>query len=1342
TTPTEHLLTTLFTQLLHTPHIGTHDNFFHHGGHSLLAVHLVNAIRTTFGVELPLRAVFEAPTPAGLAARLPAASDARPALGRAARPECVPLSFAQRRLWFLNRMEGSSDTYNLPLAMRMSGELDRNALGAAVADLVRRHESLRTVFPVANGIARQQILDVEVELPVVDLTADHLASAFAAEVACGFDLTVEIPFRATLFALSPAEHVLLLVLHHIACDGSSFAPLARDLEAAYRARLVGRAPELVPLPVQYRDYALWQRELLGDENDETSVISRQLTFWLRELANLPEELTLPVDRQRPALPSYRGGVVSLDIGTEEHRCLLAVAKEHGVTPYMILNAGLAVLLTRLGAGTDIPIGSPVAGRTDAVLDDVVGFFVNTLVLRTDTSGDPSFAELLRRVRDTVLTAFAYQDLPFERLVEALNPVRTPSRSPLFQVLLALQNTEQPRLDLPGLTINDPGLRLDAAKFDLEFTFAEAFTGTGEPDGIRGSLRYSADLLDKKTASGMAARLARILTAVLADPAAPISSVDVLSLEEHAVVAGWCAQEQIPAQTVVELIEAQVRRAPDDSALSFVDEKLSYAGLNSRANRLAHRLVELGAGPETFVALALPRSPDLVVAVLAVLKAGAAYLPIDPDYPAERIRHMLADARPKLILTCREVDLPDVAAAYVLDDHTTAAWIDAAPDLDLADRTHPDHPVYLIYTSGSTGRPHGVVVSHRGTANLALRQIERFRVAPGARVLQFASPSFDAAFSELCMALVSGAELVLAPKDELTPGAPLAGVLRGVTHVTLPPVVLPSLPSAALDGMITLAVAGDAMPTDVVRCWGRGRRLINAYGPTEATVCATMSEPLAGEDRPTIGRPMAGIGVRVLDARLRPVPPGVPGELYLSGSGLARGYLGQTGLTASRFVADPSGAPGERMYRTGDLVRWDLDGNLHFAGRADHQVLVRGFRVEPAEIEAVLLSDPDVVQAAVVARDDRMLVGYVVLAAGALSGPEELRKHVASALPAHLVPSAVVVLDGFPVSPNGKLDRAALPAPTFTVGDDRARTPPEEVLRGLFAEVLGVPSVGVRDDFFALGGHSMLAATLISRVREVFGVELGLRTLFAASTVAELAAALDEASPGSDFAVLLPIRAGGDGPPLFCVHPASGLGWSFAGLTQHIDPAHPIYALQSLEAGASTVHGLAARYVDEIRRVAPHGPYHLVGWSVGGLIAHEIAVLLQSSGERVDLLAVLDSYPLADHPMEPPSADRAAEAVRREASAFQLDDRLVERLTSGYIANARAATEFRPGVFRGDLVHFCGTGGLPVTWSAHVDGEIQVHDVDSAHEEMTRPPALATIGEVLANQLRKIGEKNA
>ncbi|MER7756257.1 amino acid adenylation domain-containing protein, partial [Kitasatospora sp. NPDC097643] len=1048
----------------------------------------------------------------------------------------IPPSSAQRRLWFVNRLEGASGTYNNPVALRLTGELDVAALEAALADLADRHEPLRTVFPEVDGEPYQRVLAADEARPgltVTDCAEDGLTAALETESQRPFDLTVEPPLRPTLYRLGPDLHVLMLVLHHIASDGWSMAPLLRDLALAYEARCAGRAPGWEPLPVQYGDYTLWQRDLLGTEDDPDSLVSGQLDYWRGELAELPEELALPADRPRPAEPSYAGGVVSMPVGAELHRSLAELAQADGGTLFMVLQAGVAALLSRLGAGTDIPIGMSAAGRTDEALDELVGFFVNSLVLRTDVSGDPTFRELLARVRETDLGAFEHQDVPFERLVELVNPGRSSARHPLFQVLLQVQNTAEARAEFPGVEAAFETVGWDRAKFDLGVAFSERRDETGAPAGLTGSLEYAADLFDRETARRLLDCLVRVLTGAAAAPDGRVGALDLLSDADRQAFAGWNATDRpVPAGDLPGLFAAQAARTPAATAVVFEDQSVTYAELDARANRLARHLMAEGAGPETLVALALPRSVELVVATLAVAKSGAAYLPIDPGYPADRVAFMLADARPTLLLTDAPLAAPEGVRVLVPAEIAPApAGRSAEP---LPGGGDPRRPAYVIYTSGSTGRPKGVVVTHQGIANLVAAQVERFGIEPGSRVLQFASLSFDAAFSELSTALLTGATIVLAPAAKLMPGEPLAELLAAqrVTHVTLPPAALAQQPAeGGLPEGMTLVLAGEAASAELVARWLPGRRVINAYGPSEATVCATMSLPLGpGTGIPPIGGPIANTRAYVLDDALNLVPPGVVGELHLAGVGLARGYLNRPGLTAERFVANPF-EPGERMYRTGDLVRWRASGVMEFLGRADQQVKIRGFRIEPGEVEAALSRHPGVRQAAVLAREDvpgdKRLVGYVVGEDGL--DPVALREAVAAGLPEYLVPAAVVLLDALPLTPNGKLDRRALPAPDYTAtSTGRApRTPQEEILCALFAEVLGLEQVGIDDDFFALGGHSLLATRLISRIRTTLGAELGIRELFQSSTVRTMAAALDSRRAGAR-APLVPMPRTGKG----------------------------------------------------------------------------------------------------------------------------------------------------------------------------------------------------------------------
>ena len=1092
-TDTEAALCALFGELLGVDEVGVDDDFFALGGHSLLATRLTSRARTLFDRELTVSAVFEARTPASLARAVACAPAARPALRPRPRPERTPLSAAQRSLWFLDRLTGANPAYHLPYALEISGRLHVPALRAALADVATRHEALRTVIAEHDGVPCQVVTDRAPTLTTTTASSDEVDAVVADLARAPFDLAADLPLRAHLITVDTDRHVLLVVLHHIAGDGWSLVPLSADLATAYGARATGSAPDWSPLPVQYADYTLWQRDLLASGD----LLNRQLAHWKQALAGIPEQLDLPTDRPRPPVADHRGATCAFTIPAELEARLRALAGDHHASLFMVLRAGLAALLTRLGAGTDVPIGSVVAGRTDESLSDLVGFFVNTLVFRTDTSGDPAFADLLDRVRDTDLAAFAHADVPFERLVDALAPDRSLARHPLFQVMLILQNNAASTFGLPGLDVQMSRVDTGASRFDL----AVELTETGA--GIDGLIEYRTDLFDAATVTAIADRYVRLLTAVTADPHRPISAAPILSEAEHTrVITTWNATSPAPTpSTVPALFAAAVAATPDAEAVRCEADSLTYAELDRRSTALAAHLRTLGAGPERFVAVAVPRSVEMVVALLAVEKAGAAYLPVDPDYPQDRIAYMLDDARPVLTITTSTTTLPGALPRLDLD----TARIDAAAPEVRADLT-PAHPAYLIYTSGSTGRPKGVVVTHTGVAALVATQRERLKVGPGARVLQFASPSFDAAFWEVAQALLTGATLVLAPAERLLPGEPLAGVLRehAITHATIPPVALAAMSEMDVLQGGTLVSAGEACSAELVSRWAPNRRMINAYGPTESTVCTSMSDPLApSEYGPPIGRSVIGTRNYVLDAALRPVPPGTPGELYVAGDGLARGYHDRPALTASRFIADPFGNPGERMYRTGDVVTWTADGELRFVGRADDQVKIRGFRIEPGEIEAVLAAHEAVRQVAVVVREERtrMLVAYLVL--NRPTPVAELKQTVAERLPEYMVPAAFVVLDAFPVTPNGKLDRKALPAPDFAADGRTAGTDTEKILCGLFADVLGVADPPVDQSFFDLGGDSIVSIQLVSRARAA-GLAITPREIFEHKTVEALA----------------------------------------------------------------------------------------------------------------------------------------------------------------------------------------------------------------------------------------------
>jgi amino acid adenylation domain-containing protein/thioester reductase-like protein len=1130
----EETLCLVFAELLGLGTVDVDDDFFALGGHSLLAARLLGRVRTALGADISLQDVFTDRTPAGLARVLARAqSSVRPALCPRSPSDPSPLSAAQRRLWFLDRLTGPTALYNLPLALDLTGPLDVDALRAALADVVRRHESLRTVFGTEpDGQPRQTVLGPELARPgfevVTGMPESALSAALDAAAALPFDLATGLPLRATLFELSADRHVLLIVLHHIAADGWSLTPLLRGLSEAYAARLLGEAPHWPPLPVQYADFAAWQRSFLGSEQDPESLVSRQIGYWSRTLDGLPQELSLPYDRPHPQTPSYQGGHFTLRLDPTLHAGLRRLAEEHRATLFMVLHAALAILVNHHGASTDIPVGTVVAGRADESLDELVGYFLNTLVLRTDLDGEPDFHRLLTRVRETDLAAFAHQDVPFDRLVERLTPLRAPGRNPLFQVMLVLQNYGAADCRLPGLDVRPAPVALDVAKFDLAFVFEEHFAAE-TPDGLEVCVEYAKDVFDETTARSLGERFARVLRAVRADPGRPIGEIDVLTPDERdRLLTAWNdTATTVAPGTIAEQFAQQAADTPHAVALLDDEAAVTYSELDARANALARVLVYRSVRADDIVALALPRGPKLIVAMLAVLKASAAYQPIDVAYPEERIRYLLTDSTPALIITDYDHAgrLPDVPTPRLcLDDPLTRAEVaDMADSAFSAEECpHPasaDNLAYVIHTSGSTGRPKGVAVTHAGVSGLVLAQRRALGSGPGTRVLQLASPSFDGAVWDVWGALLTGATLVVPPAADLVVGTRLAATVERfeVTQALVPPAALAVLDDHRMPTLRTLITGGDACPPEVFARWSRGRLMVNAYGPTETTVVATMSGALRpGEPCAPIGGPLPNLRAYVLDDRLRPTPVGVAGELYVAGAGLARGYLNRPAFTAERFVADPFGHPGRRMYRTGDLARWTVDGRLLFAGRADEQVKLRGFRVEPGEVASVLSDHPAVGQAAAVVREDRpgdkRLVAYVTppdTPSGEVPDPRELRAFAAGRLPEYLVPAAVVVLAGIPLTHSGKLDKAALPAPDLAQATTRGPSTPEEsIVCGLFADVLGVAAVGVDDDFFELGGHSLAATLLATRIHEACDAEVPVRDIFTLRTVAGIAALLD------------------------------------------------------------------------------------------------------------------------------------------------------------------------------------------------------------------------------------------
>ena len=1220
--PVREVLAGIWAEVLRRVRVGVRDNFFELGGHSLLATRVVSRVRAALSVELPLRALFESPTVAGLAERIDALRRAGhpvlPPVVPVDRTGALPLSSAQERLWFLNRMEPDSPVFNVPAALRLTGALDAPALERALGEIVRRHEALRTTFAEVEGVPAQVIAPFAgFVLPVEDwsgMDADErearLRRRTAEDAVAPFDLAAGPLFRTTLLRLDGEEHVLLLSTHHIVSDAWSMGVLFRELSALYGAYMRGAESPLAALPVQYADYAVWEREQLRGE-----ALDRQLAYWKDRLAGAPAVLALPADHPRPAVKTYRGAHVRFEVSRERLDQLRAVGRGEGATLYMVLLASFQVLLARYSGSDDIVVGSPVAGRTRREVEELIGFFINPLVLRTDLSGDPTFHEVLRRVRGVTLGAYEHQDVPFEKLVAELQPERSLSHSPIFQVSFALDDEENGGGGLPGVQVRGVSAATDTAKLDLGLDV------TIKSTGLVGALLYSTDLFAHGTVERMAAHLLRVFEQIADAAEVRLSGLELLGEGERAQVLGaWNRTDDGRSVdgAIHELFAAQAARTPEAEALRFGGRATTYRALDEAANRLAHHLVERGVGPEVRVGIFAERAPETVVAILAVLKAGGAYVPLDSAYPADRLRYMLEDCGARLVIAPAGIpsSVPAGLVADLLDPRAEAAAIAARPADAPCVAVDVESVAYVIYTSGSTGRPKGVMVAHRGVPNLARAQAARFGIEPGGRVLQFASFSFDASVSELFTALLTGATLVMGVRDELLPGPGLLDTLRRerVTVATLPASVLAALAPDALPDLRTVVSAGEAVDAAVVERWGARRTFVNAYGPTEGTVCATSAECRADGRAPSIGAPLPNVRVYVLDGRMGPMPVGLPGELFVGGAGLARGYLGRPALTAERFVPDPFGAePGARLYRTGDRARWKADGTLEFMGRLDEQVKVRGYRIEPGEVESALRAHPGVREARVVVREDepgdRRLVAYLVGRAEV----DGLREHLQRTLPEYMVPAAFVVAGRDPADAQRQAGPQGPSRAGVRRGAGRAtwRRAPRWKRRwpGSGRTCWGWTRWACTDNFFELGGDSILVIQVVTRARRA-GLQIAPPQLFEHQTVAELAAVVAPA-PAE------PARApAAEKSAATAVPPTPIQAWFFA--QEHPSPAHYNQSVL-LEVDGSVDDGVVEAALKAV--VAHHAALRLrfrrtdAGWAQSH--AAESGITL----ERVDLSAL-------------------------------------------------------------------------------------------------------------------------
>ncbi|WP_254564921.1 non-ribosomal peptide synthetase [Oscillatoria sp. HE19RPO] len=1117
-TPVEAAIAGIWAELLHCPDISIHDDFFALGGHSLLATQAISRLRATFQVELPLKTLFEATTLATLAERIEQAIQAElgleiPAIVPTSRGETAPLSFAQQRLWFLDRLDPGSPSYNLPRAVRITGELNPTALEQCFTEIVRRHEILRTQFVTVNRHPVQQIIPATpFTLPVIDLQGLSPEDC-EAEVRClteaearqGFNLECDRLLRGQLLQLSATEWVLLFTLHHIVSDGWSTAVLIRELAALYPAFSEGKPSPLPALPIQYADFALWHQNWL-----QGAVLETQLGYWKQQLGGCLPVLELPTDKPRPPVQTFRGSSESLTLPHPLSESLKQLSGRQGVTLYMTLLAAFKTLLYRYTGQKDILVGSPIANRNHEEIEQSIGFFVNTFVLRTNLSDSPSFCELLNRVREVTLGAYAHQDLPFEKLVEALQPERDLSQSPLFQVMFIFQNAPVTPLELPGLTLEPLEHSNGTAKYDLSLYVRETDIG------LQATWEYNTDLFEPATIQRMQGHWQTLLEAVATAPETPISHLPLLTPaeEQQLLVQGNQTQADYPQTACLHhLFEARVERTPDAVAVEFAGDCLTYRELNTKANHLAHYLQELGVQPNQLVGLYVERSLNMVTALLGILKSGAAYLPLDPAYPSERLEFTLGDAGVAVLLTHQHLvsGLPNHGAEVVCLDTDWGTIAQFSPK-NLHSPVHAEDLAYTIYTSGSTGKPKGVEIPHRALVNFLTSMQRQPGLTSEDVLLSVTTLSFDIAALELFLPLIVGAKMVLVSRDVATDGIRLAQTLNasGTTVMQATPATWRLLLAAGWEGSSSLKIlcGGEALDCALAQqLQERCAELWNMYGPTETTIWSLVYRVEQVQGMMPIGRAIANTQVYVLDGNLQPVPLGVPGELYIGGDGLARGYLNRPDLTQEKFIPNPY-QPGSRLYKTGDLVRYLADRNLEFIARIDNQVKLRGHRIELGEIEAVLAQHPQVQQVVVVLREKR-LVAYWVKAFTELTFTD-LKGFLKTKLPAYMVPAVFVELETLPLTPNGKIDRKSLPTPDLTGPKETwvaPRTPLEQQLAELWSEVLEIERIGLYDNFFELGGHSLLATQLISRIREVFQVELPLKTLFEATTIAQLGEAV-------------------------------------------------------------------------------------------------------------------------------------------------------------------------------------------------------------------------------------------
>ncbi|WP_165742232.1 non-ribosomal peptide synthetase [Candidatus Thiosymbion oneisti] len=1312
-----------------------------------------------------------------------------------------PLSHGQQALWFIHQGAPDSSAYNIASATRFYSPVNVSTLRTALQTLINRHSSLRTTFTMQNGEPVQEIHAYqEVDFQETDASAwswDELEERVIHAYKQPFDLKKGPLLRANLFTRSEWDHVFLVTIHHIVFDGWS-AWIFWDEFGQLFSSGEPKGRTLLPLDLLYPDYIRWQSDML--ESDEGKRLG---TYWQKQLAGELPVLQLLTDRPRPPAQTYNGASYPFELTNDLSERLRGFARAEGATPFMVFLAAFQVLLHRYTGQEDILIGSPTTGRSQPEFSGIVGYFVNMMVLRADLSGNPPFSVFLRQVRQTVRDALAHQDYPFPLLVERLQPKRDPSRSPIFPVSFGLQKSQKHgwvdewmsgdqkvRIKIGGIEVAPFDMPQQEGQFDLSLELSE------REKNFAGVFKYNTDLFDEATITRMAEHFRVLLEEILDNPKQTLSRLPLLIEAERQQLLAWNRTETHYPQdkTIVDLFQEQVAKIPENIAVIFEDQQLSYRELNSRVNRLAHYLMGLGVGAETLVGICVERSLEMIIGLLGILKAGGAYVPLDPEYPEGRLQFMLEDSGIKVLLSQSSLldGLPASNGKTVCLD-TEWEKIAACSKEDPARQSGPENLAYVIYTSGSTGKPKGVMVEHLGLTNLIHAQVQAFGIIRESRLLQFASFSFDASVSEIATTLTSGATLQLGLGDRFLPDEQFVRSIerQSITHVTLPPSFLVALPQAELPGLETMVVAGEACPLELVERWSSGRRFINAYGPTESTVCATLTECRANGNPPPIGKPIANTRIHILDTNHNLTPPGIPGELCIAGVGLARGYLNRPELTAEKFIeVEVFGEP-QRLYKTGDLARWLPDGNIESLGRIDHQVKLRGFRIELGEIEAVLTQHPSIRQSVVIVwevrSDEKRLVAYAVPNAEPPPTPDELRRFMEEKLPDYMVPVRFVLLESLPLTPSGKIDRRRLPTPDLFRRDVEQkfiapRTPIEKTLANIWVEVLEHGNIGIHDDFFHLGGHSLLAVRVASLTREHLGVEMPVRILFEHPTLAGLATVIREQenwTPG----ILFPFKTGTGNlkPPLFCIHPIGGGAFCYRELADYLNENQPVYGIQAVgfEGKAdplTSIEAMAVRYVEEIAMLYPEGPCNLYGWSFGGVVAFEMARVLKSAGREVALLVLADTgHPLRFKDTKEPEEEEIlfhllAEASNLEPELFRQfqdipsEDRIAHlrrRITTGsnlagfgdigrfariYRSNVRALSTYQPLPWGGRLLFLMAservdTAGEPIDAIWRELAQLEHHVVPGNHFTMHRQPHVREIAEILENAMTAAGSSD-